>query len=79
MLSNNKCLKLKAFADNNFKFDEKVQTFYKRLENIMGKEDIACYVQMYLFSQCSQRTCTADLKKHRFTWERVDYPFHLSK
>ena len=33
--------KLKQFADNNFKFDENCRMFCKRVENTVGKGEIA--------------------------------------
>ena len=52
--------KLKEFADDNFKFDEKDRKFSKRVDNIVGKGEIARYEQFLLFPQCFQRTCSAD-------------------
>ena len=52
--------KLKQFADDNFKFDENGRNFYKWVENIVGKEEIARCKQFLLFPQCFQKTCTAD-------------------
>ena len=34
--------KLKGFADDNFKFDENGRMFLKRVENTVGKGEIAC-------------------------------------
>ena len=34
---------LKEFAEDNFEFDEKGRKFSKRVGNIMGKGEIACY------------------------------------
>ena len=34
--------KLKEFADDNFKFDENGRKFSKRVENTVGKVEIAC-------------------------------------
>ena len=53
-------LKLKEFADYNFKFEEIGRKFFKWLENTMGKGEIACYQQFLLFPLCFQKTCTAD-------------------
>ena len=36
--------KLKQFVDNNFKFDENGRKFSKRVENTVGKGEIARYV-----------------------------------
>ena len=41
--------KLKEFADDNFKFDENGSKLSKRVENIMGKGEIARYEQFLLF------------------------------
>ena len=51
--------KLKAFADNNFKFDKNSRKFSNRVENIVGKGEIARYEQFLLFPQCFQKACTA--------------------
>ena len=47
-------LKLKEFADDNFTFDENGRKFSRRVENIVGKGEIACYGQFLLFPQCFQ-------------------------
>ena len=52
--------KLKEFADDNFKFDERGIKLLKRVENTVGKGEIARYEQCLLFPQCFQKTCTAD-------------------
>ena len=41
---------MKDFADDNFKVDENGRKFFKRVENTVGKGEIACY----------EKTCTAD-------------------
>ena len=52
---------LKGFAYDNFKFDENGRKFDKRVENTVGKGEIALYNQ-FLLPQCShtQKTCTKD-------------------
>ena len=52
--------KLKESADDNFKFDENGSKFSKRVENNVGKGEIARYEQFLLFPQCFQKTFTAD-------------------
>ena len=49
------------FADNNFKCDEKSRKFSKRVENTVGKGEIARYEQFLIFPQCFQKTSTADM------------------
>ena len=41
--------KLKEFADDDFKFDENGWKFYKKVENSVGKGEIACYKQFSIF------------------------------
>ena len=43
-----------------FEFDENGEMFTKRIENIVGKGEIACYEQFLLFPTCFQKTCTTD-------------------
>ena len=60
---NNKFLdssKLKEFADNNFRFEENGRKFFRWVENIVGKREIAHCEQFLLFPQCFHKTCTAD-------------------
>ena len=52
--------KLIEFAYDNFKFDEKAERSAKRVENTVGKGEIARYEQFLLFPQCFQKICTAD-------------------
>ena len=51
--------KLREFADDNFRFDENSAKVSRRVENIVGKREIARYEQFLLFSQCFQKTSTA--------------------
>ena len=46
--------KLKEFADDNFNFDEYERKLIKRVENTVGKGEIARYEQFLLFPQCFQ-------------------------
>ena len=62
--------KLKEFADD-IKFDENGKKFSKKIENTLGKGEIALYEQFLLFPQCFQKTCTADTKNPGLVWEQV--------
>ena len=42
----------KKFVEDNFKFDENGRKFSKRVENTLGKGEIARYEQFLLFPQC---------------------------
>ena len=52
--------KLIEFADDNLKFVENERKISERIENTVGKGEIARYEQFLLFPQCFQKTCTAD-------------------
>ena len=52
--------KLKDFADDNFKFDENGKKLFKRVDNTVGRGEIARYEQFLPFPQCFQKTCTTD-------------------
>ena len=64
--------KLKEFADDNFKLDKNGGKFSKRVENPVGKGEIARYEQFLLFSQCFQKTFNPDTEKARLVWESVN-------
>ena len=51
---------LKELAANNFKVDENGWKFSKRVENTLGKGEVARYKQFLLFLQCFRKTRTAD-------------------
>ena len=42
------------------KLSENGGEFSKKVENTVGKGEIACYEQFLLFPLCFQKTCTAD-------------------
>ena len=48
---------LKVFAEDNFKFDENGRKLSRRVENTVGKGEIARYEQFLLFPQCFQKAC----------------------
>ena len=57
--------KLKAFADNNFKFDENGRYFSKPVENAVGKREITCYEQFLFFHSVFKRLVHQTRKKNR--------------
>ena len=63
---------LKEFADDNFKFDENGRKLSKRVENTMGKGEIARYEQFLLFPQCFQKACFPGASKGVIVWEWVN-------
>ena len=60
--------KLKQFADNNFKFDGNSRKFSNRVENTVGKGEIARYEQFLLFPQCFQKVCFPGASKGVIVW-----------
>ena len=58
--TNFRLFQLKEIADDNSKFDENGRKLSKRIENTVGKGEIARYEQFLLFPQCFQKNCTAD-------------------
>ena len=59
-------------ADDNFKFDENSRKFSKRIENTVGKGEIARYEQFLLFPQCFQKSCFPGASKGVIVWEWVN-------
>ena len=53
--------KVKELADNNLKIVENGGKFSKRLENTVGKVEIARNEPFLLFPQCFQKTLTRDM------------------
>ena len=60
---------LKQSADDNFKFDGNSCKFSKRVENTVGKGEIARYEQLLLFPQCFQKACFLGPSKGVIVWE----------
>ena len=64
--------KLREFADDNFRFDENGRKVSKRVENTVGKREIARYDQFLLFPQCFQKACFQGASKGVVVWESVN-------
>ena len=47
-------------GSRQFIYDENGKKFLKRVENTVGKGEIARYEQFLLFPQCFKKACTAD-------------------
>ena len=56
-------------ADDNFRFDENGRKLSKRVENTVGKGEIARYEQFLLFLQCFQKACFPGTSKGVIVWE----------
>ena len=63
--------KWKEFADDNFKFDENGSKLSKRVENIVGKGEIARYEQFFLFP-VFQKARFLGASKGVIVWEWVN-------
>ena len=64
--------KLKQSADDNFKFHENSRNLSKRVENTVGKGEIAGYEQFLLFPQCFQNAGFPEASKGVIVWEWVN-------
>ena len=53
-------VQLERVCRRQFHFVENGTKFFKRVENTVGKGEIARYEQFLLFAQCFLKTCTAD-------------------
>ena len=62
---------MRQFADDNFKFVENGRKLSKRVENTVGKGEIARYEQFLLFPQCFQKVCLPRASKGVIEWEWV--------
>ena len=63
--------KLKDFADDNFKFDENGRQLSKWVINTVGKGEIACNEQFFLFPQCFQKTSIKTRKNQGLLWNEL--------
>ena len=63
---------MKQSADDNLKFDENSRKFFKRIENTVGKGEIAHYEQFLLFPQRFQKACFPGASKGVIVWEWVN-------
>ena len=69
---------LRQSADNNFKFDENSRKFSKRVENTLGKGEIAHYQQFLLFPTVfSKGLFPRGVKRCHCVWEWVNTVFWL--
>ena len=65
--------KLKDFADDNFILDKNGRKFSKKVENTVGKGEMAPYKQFLLFQDCFLKAYTADAYKPVLVRERLSY------
>ena len=63
--------KLKKFADDNFIFDKNGRKLSKRVENTVGKGEIALDEQFLIFPLCFQKACFPGASKG-VVWEWVN-------
>ena len=59
-----------------FEFDENIRKISKRVENTVGKGEIARYEQFLLFPQCFQKACSPGASKGVIVWEWVLTLYH---
>ena len=66
--------KVKEFADDNFKFEENSKN---RVENTVGKGEIALYEQFLLIPRCFQKACFPGESKGVIVWEWVNRSIYM--
>ena len=64
--------RLKAFADDKMKVNEKLQFGLEKAENIVGKGEISGYQHFLLFTRCFQKPSVSGSLKVGIVWFR-DY------
>ena len=52
------------------------ESLFKRVENTMGKGEIACYKQFLLLPQCFQKACFPGASKGVIVWEWLKKLLH---
>ena len=62
----------KKFAVENFNYDENGRKLSKRVENTVGKGEIAHHEQFILFPQCFRKACFPGASKGFIVWEWVN-------
>ena len=71
-MTNCRLSKLKQSADDNFEFDENTRKYSERVENTVGKREIACYEQFLLFPQCFQKAYFPGASRcHCVEWVKI--------
>ena len=55
--TNFRLFQTEVFADDNFRFDENGRKLSKRVENTVGKGEIARNEQFLFFPQCFEKAC----------------------
>ena len=62
----------KLFHTERVKFDKNGIKLSNRVENTVGKGEIACYEQFLLFPQCFRKACFPAASKGVIVWEWVN-------
>ena len=64
-------VQIETVCRQHFKFYENIGKFHKRVENTVGKGEIARYEQFLLYPQCFQKACFPGASKGVIVWEWV--------
>ena len=70
-MTNFRLFQTESVCRRNFKFDENGNKLSKRVENIVGKGEIARYEQFLFFPQRFQKACFPGASKGVIVWEWV--------
>ena len=75
-MTNFRLVQIESLQTTILKFDENTGKFSKRVENTLGKGEIACYEQFLLFPQCFRKACFPGSSKGVIVWEWVNGTVH---
>ena len=70
-MTNFRLFQTKRVTDDNFKFDENGRKLFKRVENTVGKGEIARFEQFLLCPHCFQKACFPGASEGVIVWEWV--------
>ena len=74
-MTNFRFFQTKVFADNNFKFDENGRKLSKRIENTVGKGEIARYEQFLLLTSVFKRLVSQGRQKASLCGNGINQDF----
>ena len=77
-MTNFRLIQSERVADDNFKLDKNGRKLSKRVENTVGKGEIARYEQFLLLPKCFQKACFPGASKGVIVWECVNSLPHNS-
>ena len=78
-MTNFRLFQTERVCRRHFKFDQNGRKLSKKVENTVGKGEIARHEQFFLFPQCFQKACFPGVSKGVIVWEWVKTEFSLAQ